>query len=160
MNQSEVLFEREGHKVVKLRLEIEEDAYNCIDTNQYLIISGGEGILLDSGGRISFADIYDECLKYIKSDDLKYIILSHQDPDVCSSISDWLAIVPARVIISKHWYRFILQLGSMDFRKFISIDDCGYELKLKNDRVIQSALNTGYPIFNQMLFYKEYLDGS
>jgi len=42
----------------------------------------------------------------------------------------------------------------------ISYKDFLDELKLKNDRVIQSALNTGYPIFNQMLFYKEYLNGS
>ena len=28
------------------------------------------------------------------------------------------------------------------------------EIKLKEDKVIQSALNTGYPIFNQMLFYE------
>jgi len=34
------------------------------------------------------------------------------------------------------------------------------ELKLKNDRVVQSALNTGYPIFNQISFYKEYLNGN
>ncbi len=27
------------------------------------------------------------------------------------------------------------------------------ELKLKEDKVIQSALNTGYPILNQMSFY-------
>ena len=33
------------------------------------------------------------------------------------------------------------------------------EIKLKEDKVIQSALNTGYPIFNQMLFYEVYLNG-
>ena len=32
------------------------------------------------------------------------------------------------------------------------------EVKLKEDKVIQSALNTGYPIFNQMLFYEVYLN--
>lgn len=34
------------------------------------------------------------------------------------------------------------------------------ELKLKEDHVIQSALNTGYPIYNQMLFYEVYLNGN
>jgi len=32
------------------------------------------------------------------------------------------------------------------------------ELKLRQDKVIQSALNTGYPIFNQMLFYEAVLN--
>lgn len=32
------------------------------------------------------------------------------------------------------------------------------ELKLKEDRVIQSALNTGYPILNQILFYEAVLN--
>ena len=32
------------------------------------------------------------------------------------------------------------------------------ELKLKEDKVIQSALNTGYPILNQMSFYEGMLN--
>lgn len=41
----------------------------------------------------------------------------------------------------------------------ISYKDFLKELKLKEDHVIQSALNTGYPIYNQMLFYEVYLNG-
>lgn len=39
----------------------------------------------------------------------------------------------------------------------ITYDEFLKEIKLKEDKVIQSALNTGYPIFNQMLFYEVYL---
>jgi len=42
----------------------------------------------------------------------------------------------------------------------ISYKDFLKELKLKEDHVIQSALNTGYPIYNQMLFYEVCLNGS
>ncbi|MDP2924872.1 MAG: nucleotidyltransferase domain-containing protein [Nanoarchaeota archaeon] len=41
----------------------------------------------------------------------------------------------------------------------ITYEDFKKEIKLKEDKVIQSALNTGYPIFNQMLFYEVYLNG-
>ena len=30
------------------------------------------------------------------------------------------------------------------------------ELKLKNDRVVQSALNTGYPLTNHIMYYEAY----
>lgn len=41
----------------------------------------------------------------------------------------------------------------------ITYDEFLKEIKLKEDNLIQSALNTGYPIFNQMLFYEVYLNG-
>jgi len=41
----------------------------------------------------------------------------------------------------------------------IIYDEFLKEIKLKEDKVIQSALNTGYPIFNQMLLYEVYLNG-
>ena len=41
----------------------------------------------------------------------------------------------------------------------ITYDEFLKEIKLKEDKVIQSALNTGYPTFNQMLFYEVYLNG-
>ncbi len=41
----------------------------------------------------------------------------------------------------------------------ITYEEFKKEIKLKEDKVIQSALNTGYPIFNQMLFYEAYLNG-
>ena len=41
----------------------------------------------------------------------------------------------------------------------ITYEEFKKEIKLKEDKVIQSALNTGYPIFNQMLFYEVYLNG-
>ena len=40
----------------------------------------------------------------------------------------------------------------------ISYKDFLKELKLKQDKVIQSALNTGYPILNQILFYEAVLN--
>jgi len=42
----------------------------------------------------------------------------------------------------------------------IIYDEFLKEIKLKEDKVIQSALNTGYPIFNQAVFYKAYLNGN
>jgi len=41
----------------------------------------------------------------------------------------------------------------------ITYEEFKKEIKLKEDKVIQSALNTGYPILNQILFYEAYLNG-
>lgn len=45
-----------------------------------------------------------------------------------------------------------IQSFQIDYKSFLK------ELKLKEDRVIQSALNTGYPILNQIQFYEAVLN--
>lgn len=42
----------------------------------------------------------------------------------------------------------------IDYKDFLK------ELKLKQDNVIQSSLNKGYPVFNQMLFYEVFINGN
>jgi predicted nucleotidyltransferase len=52
-------------------------------------------------------------------------------------------------------------LAGLKIQSFqISYKDFLKELKLKDDKVIQSALNTGYPILNQILFYEVVLNGN
>ncbi len=72
---------------------------------------------------------------------------------------DLLLIVNKKIDIEKAKDYVDAQIGIKINCFQITYEEFKKEIKLKEDKVIQSALNTGYPIFNQLLFYKVYLNG-
>jgi len=72
---------------------------------------------------------------------------------------DLLLIVNKKIDVDKARDYVDAQIGIKINCFQIIYDEFLREIKLKEDKVIQSALNTGYPIFNQMLFYEVYLNG-
>ncbi len=72
---------------------------------------------------------------------------------------DLLLIVNKKINVDKAKDYVDAQVGIKINCFQITYDEFLKEIKLKEDKVIQSALNTGYPIFNQMLFYEVYLNG-
>ncbi len=72
---------------------------------------------------------------------------------------DLILIVNRKINIDKAKDYVDAQIGIKINCSQIIYDEFLKEIKLKEDKVIQSALNTGYPIFNQMLFYEVYSNG-
>ena len=72
---------------------------------------------------------------------------------------DLLLIVNKKIEVDKSKEYVDAQVGLKINCFQITYNEFLKEMKLKEDKVIQSALNTGYPIFNQMLFYEVYLNG-
>lgn len=54
--------------------------------NPYLLLDGDEGVLFDPGSVLDFDYVYDNITKIIPLEKIKYIVLHHQDPDLCSSV--------------------------------------------------------------------------
>ncbi|MBI4857368.1 MAG: diguanylate cyclase [Acetobacterium woodii] len=54
--------------------------------NPYLIVDGDEGVLIDPGSVLDFADVYENVCRIIPLEKIKYVILHHQDPDFCSAV--------------------------------------------------------------------------
>ncbi|MEK6881927.1 MAG: nucleotidyltransferase domain-containing protein [Nanoarchaeota archaeon] len=71
---------------------------------------------------------------------------------------DLILIVNRKIDIEKAKDYVDAQIGIKINCFQITYEEFLKEIKLKEDKVIQSALNTGYPIFNQMLFYGVYLN--
>jgi flavorubredoxin len=132
MGTNKLIFEQAGHKIVMMSHEEEEAKDGYIGTNQYLIIAEEEGILLDPGGRVMFPTILDSVRAHIALDDISYLFLSHQDPDVASSLHEWMSVSHAKVLISKWWVRFVSLFGITDFGRIVAIEDGGMKLELKN----------------------------
>jgi flavorubredoxin len=108
---------------------------SAVQSNQVLIIHKGEGMLLDPGGHKVFSKLLSDISLYIPPNQIKYIFLSHQDPDVVASINGWLMTTNAQAYISKLWMRFLPHFGldsQLEIR-VIPIDDGGTKVVLGGD---------------------------
>ncbi|HBT03333.1 MAG TPA: MBL fold metallo-hydrolase, partial [Thermodesulfobacterium commune] len=116
-----ILYEDSDHKFIWLGWE-EEEEEGLVQTNQYLIINKGKGILLDPGGVYVFPRVLAAVANYIDIDNIEYIFFSHQDPDVSSGLITWLENTNAKIYISKLWIRFIPHFGYNSLRRTIPLE--------------------------------------
>lgn len=86
------------------------DLKSGVQSNQFLIIDNGQAALLDPGGDLAYPELYTNINNEIMVKDLDYLLLSHQDPDVASSLSKWLAGTACQVYAPKVWARFLPHL--------------------------------------------------
>jgi len=123
----QLLYSDDNHKFILLGAD-EEENEKVIQTNQYLIIRNGKGILLDPGGVHLFAKVISAVSQYISLENIQYIFFSHQDPDVSSGIALWMGVTPAKILISGLWSRFLPHFGIVDQSRIISIESKGGRL--------------------------------
>lgn len=124
-----VLYEDETHKFIWLGADPEAKTA-VVQTNQYLILNGGRGILLDPGGIHLFSRVVAVASRYVSLDKIDAVIFSHQDPDVSSGIALWLGVTGAKVFISNLWLRFLPHFGIVDEQRIIGIENYGRAYKL------------------------------
>ena len=124
------LYEDESHKFYLLGWG-EKEEEGVVQVNQYLIIDGNEGILLDPGGAHVFAQVLAEVAEIIDLNRIKHIFFTHQDPDVVSGITLWMSMTPdSKVYISELWTRFLPHFGVYDKKRVVPIPDKGGRIKL------------------------------
>ena len=103
-----------------------------IDTNQFMIVSNEEAILLDPGGIELFAPMLAAALKFVPIENIKTLFASHQDPDIISSLGLWdQVLVDATIHCSWLWDGFIRHFG-MSSIKFEPIRDEGGSVRVGN----------------------------
>jgi hemerythrin-like domain-containing protein/glyoxylase-like metal-dependent hydrolase (beta-lactamase superfamily II) len=103
-----VLFENNGHRVVLLH---DFGRGLSVQANQYLIVHDGAGLILDPGGPKVYPDVYAETMLRLGDGQLRYIFLSHQDPDIGTSLNAWLMDTKADAYVSRLWVRFLPHYG-------------------------------------------------
>ncbi len=123
IENGEILYEDGDHKFIWLGWGKLEGG--LIQTNQYLIVNGSKGTLLDPGGIHIFPKVVSNVTKYIDLEDIEYIFFSHQDPDVSSGIPMWLSVTSAQVYVSDLWVRFLPHFGISDLSRIQGIADRG-----------------------------------
>lgn len=56
-----------------------------IRCNPYLVVDNQAAVLIDPGSPLDFEAVYHNVLQIVSIEQLKYIVLQHQDPDLCAS---------------------------------------------------------------------------
>jgi flavorubredoxin len=129
--ESHTLYEDDDHQVIWLAWEGDNGESNSlVQSNQLLIINGDTGYMLDPGGAFIFKDVADLIERYIPLDRIRYLIASHQDPDVMSSVTLWMQMTSANLLISRLWTRFVSHFGFNEPERIEPIADEGTAVEL------------------------------
>jgi len=110
-----------GHAIYWLGIP-EETAFRC---NAYLIVNHDEAILVDPGSRPFFEFVKKRVEEIIPLNQLKGLVLCHQDPDVAGSMIDWIELFPEIQIISSDRTNVLLpHFGITDYNYYsIGLDN-------------------------------------
>lgn len=109
----EHLYKKATHSWIVMGRD-EDRRSEVIDINQYLVQHNGRGLLLDpgAGGMEKFSAVATEFSKHFDLADVEAIFVSHQDPDVISSLSLWIQINPELLVfVPTPWVDFIAHVG-------------------------------------------------
>lgn len=83
----------------------------AVQANQHLIIHDTEAMILDPGGHKVYSKALAETMSLLGSAELRYIFLSHQDPDIVAAVNGWLMTTDAQAYVSAMWTRFVAHFG-------------------------------------------------
>lgn len=127
--KAEILANTGDHKWIVFGRDPAKPNY-VIDTNEYIIISGGNAMIMDPGGTGIFPDVVSAITQHVSIDSIKVIFGSHQDPDILSSLALWLEICPqAKVYVPWTWSDFITHFGCTK-DQMVTIPDEGMTINL------------------------------
>lgn len=123
------IYESAEHKWIVLGRDPEKKS-KIIDTNQHLVMSGSEAILLDPGGIELFAPMLAAVAHHVPIASIKKLFASHQDPDIISSLGLWDQVLEdADLYAPWLWEGFIRHFGC-DSIEYKAIPDEGMDIRL------------------------------
>ncbi|NQY86817.1 MAG: MBL fold metallo-hydrolase [Colwellia sp.] len=108
----------------------EEKPEQIIDTNQYIVITKNNALLMDPGGIELFSAMLSAVIKQVPANKITHLFASHQDPDIISSLGLWDQALPSATLHSPWlWESFIRHFGMHNIH-YAAIPDEGNSLKL------------------------------
>ncbi|SMF41359.1 Uncharacterized flavoproteins [Alteromonadaceae bacterium Bs31] len=101
-----------------------------IDTNQYMVRTRNNALLMDPGGIELFSAMLANVVKQVPVQQISHVFASHQDPDIISSLGLWdKALETATLHAPWLWEGFIRHFG-MENISFDAIPDEGSTVTL------------------------------
>ncbi len=101
------LFNDKGHRCLMFS-DLCDDAGDVVQSNQFLIVDGDTGAIIDPGGNLAYGELYLAMTRFFPPQQLTAIFASHADPDIIASLDRWMTTTgSAKVYISKIWERFV-----------------------------------------------------
>lgn len=106
---SQILYDDGFHKCISFSGLVKGDG---VQANQFVIINGDNVAVIDPGGDLTYTPLTLAITKHTRIDHIRYVIGSHQDPDIIASMPRWLMHTDAKVVISALWERFLPHYNS------------------------------------------------
>lgn len=108
-----------------------------VQANQFMIVDHGEVALLDPGGELTFTALSNKVAQYVPLKSMKYLLASHQDPDIIASMQSWVTRTQATIACSQLWARFMphllpMYMGDKVAERCLPIPDRGMDIPLGN----------------------------
>lgn len=103
-----------------------------VQANQFLVVNGEHSAIIDPGGDLIYNDLFVQSYRYLFTKSLEYVIGSHQDPDIISSLNKWLVGSECKIIVPELWRRFIPHFAPASSIKsrILGIPDKGMDIHL------------------------------
>jgi flavorubredoxin len=130
-----VLFDNGTHRNVLL--EDSSSVGSAVQANQHLIIHNGEAMLLDPGGHKVYSKVLTKTFSALGNGKLRYLFLSHQDPDIVAAVNGWLMTTDATAYISGLWERFVPHFGLDHLleHRLLAIPDEGMSFEMGGEKL-------------------------
>lgn len=127
MKSARVIFEEGDHTWLAIVRDPARPGF-LVDTNEYLVGSADDAILLDPGGSEIFPAVFSALSTSFDPRRINKIFASHQDPDVISSLTMWIEFNPEiKCYLSWLWQGFVPHFaGRAD--TFVPIPDAGTDI--------------------------------
>ncbi len=110
-----------------------EEGGEAVQSNQFLLVHGATGAILDPGGNLAYNELYLGLSQHLAPHKLSAILASHADPDIIASLDRWMTTTSsAKVYISRVWERFVPHFckpGKTSGR-IVGLPDAGARLRL------------------------------
>jgi len=107
-----------------------------LQCNPYLLVDGGEAVLFDPGSVLDYDQVIQNVKDIIPLKKIKYVVIHHQDPDLCSGIP-LLEKEQMDFKIVTHWRTKALVKYYGIKSDYYLVDQNDYSLKLKSGRELK-----------------------
>jgi len=111
--------------------EIQNTELRC---NPYLLVEGEEGILIDPGSSLDFAAVRENVEAILPLEKIRYIILHHQDPDLCGSVLLFEEAGLKNAMIVTHWRTAFIVIYYGFSSPIYQVDEHDFKLTFGNNR--------------------------
>jgi len=111
-------------------MKLEDDPFQCLP---YFIENGDESVLIDPGSMLEFETLVQKVAHITDLSNIKYIILHHQDPDLCAAVPEIEKLIGRDDLqIVTHSRMSLLIKHYNVTSSYYEIDKNGLQLSLKN----------------------------
>jgi flavorubredoxin len=132
------LFAHDGHRCLMFT-DLFDEAGEVVQSNQFLVIDGDCGAIIDPGGNIAYGELYLAMTRHFAPQRLSAILASHADPDIIASLDRWMTgNVNAKLYISRVWERFVPHFckAGKTAGRIVGIPDAGMRIPLGRGELV------------------------